>query len=133
MKTENQNLHAKFINAELKFVSKTKLCTGTIQPTTASQAEETEANICLWKEVKAIARHFGLFITLFFDPDLLLLTHPDFASNDPICYSTLKNQTLGKVAELYELVPEKYHHLMSVAQIMMSNALSFISAVSLFY
>jgi hypothetical protein len=126
LKSENQTLRGKLANAELKFVSNTKLRTSAIQPTADSQVD-------LWKEIKAIARHYQLFVTPFFEPDLLSLAPPSFVSNDAIRYSTQENQTLGKVAELYELVPQKYHHLMSVAQVTMANASSFISVVSHFH
>lgn len=130
LKTEIQHLRAKLANADLKYVSKTKIRAGTkIAPSPVT--EETEASVKMWHEIKAIARHYQLFTTPFFEPDLLSLAPPDFVSDDLIRYSTTLNQTLGKVAELYELVPEKYHPLMSVAQTTRSDAASFSAVVSL--
>ena len=126
LQIENQHLRAKNANLELKFASKTKVRQTTGPPTT-----EDEASLCMWAEIKAIARHFQLFVTPYFEPDLLSHPRPDFPSDSPTRYFSTENQTLGKVAELYELVPTKYHYLMSVAQKTKSDAKSFISVVSL--
>lgn len=113
------------------FVGKTKVRKGTSAAALQGGTPEVEASIRLWEDIKKLARHFQLFGSPFFSSDLLSVAPPDFKSDDPIHYSNPDYQVLGKTAELYESVPEKYHYFMSVAQSTKSDSDSFIKTVSL--
>ncbi|KAF8173262.1 hypothetical protein BJ912DRAFT_932051 [Pholiota molesta] len=119
LEAENQTLRAQLANSEMKFIGKNKVRKSAKSRATAEQAsthQEMEATERLWDEIKKVAKHYQLFVSPFFEPDLLSIAPPNFKSDDIIRYKNPDNQSLGKTAELYETVPEKYHFLMSVAQ-----------------
>lgn len=119
MEAENQTLQAQLANSEMKFIGKSKVRKSAKSRATAEQAstpQEAEASERLWDEIKKVAKHYQLFVSPFFDPELLSVAPPDFKSDDIVRYRNPDNQSLGKTAELYETVPRKYHFLMSVAQ-----------------
>jgi hypothetical protein len=126
-------LRAQLANSEMKFIGKNKVRKSAKSRATAEQAsthQEMEATERLWDEIKKVAKHYQLFVSPFFEPDLLSVAPPNFKSDDIIRYKNPDNQSLGKTAELYETVPEKYHFLMSVAQSSRKTENTFITHVS---
>lgn len=130
LKAENLELQAKLSNSQLQFVGATKMRKGTAAANSSSP--EAQSGALLDKHIKKIAHNYQLFWSPFFDGSLLSVPPPDFRSDDPIRYANPDNQALGKTAELYEIMPAKYHYLMSVAQSTAgSNSSNFVKTVSL--
>ena len=67
-------------------------------------------------DVKKWASYFGLFHGLFVSPeDFKADSRPSFCSDDLIRWSSPENQARGITAELYEVLPKKYHDLMALS------------------
>lgn len=125
-------MRAQLANSDMKFIGKTKVRRTAKTPAAAEQAstpQEMEASERLWNEIKKIAKHYQLFASPFFDPELLSVAPPNFKSEDLVRYANPDNQSLRKTAELYEIVPEKYHYIMSVAQSRKADCKTFITQV----
>jgi hypothetical protein len=129
LKAENMELQAKLANSQLQFVGAKKMRKGTASANGFSP--EVESAALLEKHIKKIAHNYQLFWSPFFDGSLLSAPPPEFRSDNPIRYDNPDNMVLGKTAELYEIMPAKYHYLMSVAQSTAgSNSSNFIKTVS---
>jgi len=67
-------------------------------------------------DIRKWANYFGLFHGLFVNPeDFKADLRPAFRSDDLVRWSTPENQARGITAELYEVIPEKYHDLMALS------------------
>ncbi|KAF9480049.1 hypothetical protein BDN70DRAFT_993004 [Pholiota conissans] len=116
LRKELEQTKNKLTESQIKFVGAAKLRNSKQKPATNEEAAEATRLDALDKEIRKEANHFQVFFSTFLNANDFQVD-AIFQYDDPIRYSSinLKKPSLGRAAELYESIPERFREIMALS------------------